>query len=169
MTIQTIRRTFIASGIALGAVAAAFSPAAFAASNAGDQSGSITTIETVAYTPATVFTITPNATMTDQSFGSVNVQSNSNTGWKLEVASTNGSFLKNGAIATIPYSLTVGGVSTNVSTAAAPVVAKNVAILTDAGSGGGNYPVLGTLTATDTNGKPAGTYVDTLTFTLTNQ
>jgi hypothetical protein len=169
MSIQTIRRAFIASGIALGAVAAVFSPAAFAATSAGEQAGSITSVETVLYTPAAVFTITPNLTMTDQSFGVVNVQSNSVTGWNLQVASTNGSTLNNGAIATIPYTLTVGGATTNVGTAATPVTAQSFAVLTNAATGGGNYSVLGTIAALDTNGKPSGTYTDTLTFTLTNQ
>ncbi len=169
MSFQTIRRTVIASGIALGAVAAAFSPAAFAATDNDTQSGSIAPIESVNYTPAGVLTIVPNTLQADTNFGSVNVQSNANGGWTLEVASTNGSILQNGSIADIAYTLKVAGNTVDVSAAGTPDIAKDVSVLTAAATGGANYAVLGSIAAADSNGKPHGTYSDTLTFTLTNK
>jgi hypothetical protein len=168
MSIQTILRTLIASGVVVGAVAA-LSPVAFAATDNDTQSGSITAIETVNYTAGGSLTIVPNTAQNDTNFGSVNVQSNANGGWILAVASTNGSILKNGAIADIAYTLKVDGAGVDVSTPATPITAKDVSVLTAAGTGGVNYPVLGTIAAADSNGKPAGTYSDTLTFTLTNK
>ncbi len=169
MSIKTILRTVIASGFVVGAVAA-LSPVAFAASSNGTQSGSITTIETVAYTAGPSLTIAPNTLQADQDFGSVQVQSNSNNGWTLAVASTNGSILKNGAIASIAYTLKVDGTAVDVSTAATNVnTSLNPGSLTAAAGTGNNYLVKGSIAATDSNGKPAGTYSDTLTFTLTNK
>lgn len=49
MSIQTVLRTLIASGFVVGAVTAAFSPAAFAASDNDTQQGTITAIENVNY------------------------------------------------------------------------------------------------------------------------
>lgn len=114
----------------------------------------------------------PNTLQTDEDFGSVNVQSNDNAGWTLEVASTNGSYLENASVtpvAQIPYSLKVGGTAVTVSTALAKATVKDVSVLTDAAAGGGDYAVKGTIAAADSNGRPAGTYQDTLTFTLTNK
>jgi hypothetical protein len=169
MSYQTILRTLIASGIVVGAVAA-LSPAAFAATDNATQSGSITAIETVDYVAGPSLTIVPNTLQADQNFGSVQVQSNSNNGWTLAVASTNGSVLKNGAIAAIAYTLKVDGAAVDVSTAATPVnTSLDPASLTAAAGTGNNYLVKGSIAAIDSNGKPAGTYSDTLTFTLTNK
>lgn len=173
MSIQTVLRSLIASGLVLGSVSSAFAPAAFAATDNDTQSGQILPIETVNYTAAPTFTITPDSLMTDQGFGSVNVQSNANAGWTLAVASTNGSLLQHTTIAGAPgqiaYTLKVDGTTVNVGTAAAVVTAKDVSALTCAATGGCNYTVQGTIAAAASNGKPAGTYSDVLTFTLTNK
>lgn len=169
MSIKAILRTIIASGLVVGAVAA-LSPAAFAVdTDGGNQSGEVPVIETVDYTPGGSLAIVPNTAQPDTNFGSVNVQSNANNGWTLAVASTNGSLLKNGAIASIAYTLKVGGAAVNVSTPAAPVTALSPTVLTAAADPGVDYPVLGSIAAADSNGKPSGTYSDTLTFTLTNK
>lgn len=170
MSIKTIRRTFIASSFVLGAVAAALSPAAFAATSNDTQSGSITAIENVTYAAGPSLTIVPNTAQNDQDFGSVQVQSNSNNGWTLAVASTNGSILKNGTIASIAYTLKVDGTAVDVSTATTPVnTSLNPTTLTAAAGTGNNYLVKGSIAAAASNGKAAGTYSDTLTFTLTNK
>lgn len=170
MSIKNILRNVIASGFVVGAFAA-LSPAVFAATSSDTQSGTVAPIGTVSYTAGPSLTITPNAEQIDTNFGSVNVQSNSNAGWTLEVASANGGVLKNTAVATatIPYSLKVGGTSVDVSAAGVPDTAKDVSVLTNAAAGGGNYAVQGTIAAADSNGRPSGTYQDTLTFTLTNK
>lgn len=172
MSIKSILRTVIASGFVVGAFAA-LSPAAFAADNisGGDVTGNITAIQHTAYTAATTATtIVPNTDQSNLDFGSVNVQSNANNGWTLAVASANGSSLKNGSIGTIAYALQVDGVPvTGLTTPAASVTAKDVSGLTASATGGANYAVTGAIAATASNGQPAGTYTDTLTFTLTNK
>lgn len=171
MSIKTILRNVIASGFVVGTFAA-LSPAAFAATSNDTQSGTVAPIGTVSYTAGPSLTITPNVDQTDTDFGSVNVQSNSNAGWTLEVASANGSMLKNTGVtpvATISYTLKVGGTSVDVSTAGTAVTAKDVSVLTDSADGGHDYAVQGTIAAAASDGRPSGTYEDTLTFTLTNK
>jgi hypothetical protein len=171
MSIRNFFRTLTASGLVLSS-ALAFSPLAFAATDSsGNQQGEMQPIESIGYTPSAKFNLTPGVVMTDQDFGSVNVRSNSNTGWKLEVASTKGGLLEHATLTgtTIAYTLKVAGTSVDVSTPAAKAEAKNVTALTCAATGGCNYTVLGSIAASASDGKPSGTYQDTLTFTLTNQ
>jgi Rieske Fe-S protein len=169
MSYQTILRTLIASGIVVGAVAA-LSPAAFAVGDNGIQSGNIANIETVDYTAGGTVTITPNAAQTNQDFGSVNVKSNSPTGWDLTVGSLNTSKLLNADTdEEIAYTLQIGAFSGAAGTVASPVSVRNETTLTCAADTGCAIPVKGSIPATESNGKSAGIYSDTLTFTLTNQ
>lgn len=179
MSIKTILRTVIASGFVVGTVAA-LSPAAFAVDNVsgGGVSGGIAPIEKVTFTSGSAVTVDPVSGMTASVLGSVKVQSNDYDGWKLQVKSANGAKLIDAvSTAQIIYSLGVGSYTPNVS-----VAATDVDVMTEPTSTGGANPrcaiadtaecaynVKGTITAGNAAGKPAGTYSDTLTFTLTNQ
>jgi hypothetical protein len=168
---QTARRILVATTLILGA-SATLSPLAFAASeNGGDQQGEMPAQETVAYTPATKFNFTAGTDMIGQSFGQVNVFSNSNAGWLLEVKSLQGGKLQHTTIGTanIGYALSVDGVAATVSTPDTYGNAKDVNTLTCAAVGGCNYNVTADILGVDSDGKPTGTYQDTITFRLTNK
>ncbi len=167
---QTTRRVLLASTLLLGA-GFGFSSSALAAENGSAQQGEMPIIETVTYSPATKFNFTANTAMTGQSFGTVNVQSNANAGWTLSVKSLKGAKLEHKTLTgtTIAYSLKVDGTGVDVSTADTYASAKDVSALTCAAAGGCDYNVTADITATESNGKPAGTYEDTITFKLVNK
>jgi len=167
---QSARRVVAATTLILGA-SAVLIPPALAGESGGNQQGEMPAIETVNYTPAAKFNFTPGTTMTGQSFGSVNVRSNSGAGWLLEVKSLEGSVLKHTSIttATIAYSLSVDSVATAVTTADTYVTAKDVSTLTCSVPAGCDYNVTADIAGTETESKPTGTYQDTITFKLTNK
>lgn len=167
---QTARRILLASTLVLG-VSANLTSGVLAAEDGGNQQGEVPIIETVDYVPASKFNFTPNTAMTGESFGTVNVQSNANGGWTLSVKSLKGANLENLTLTgtTIAYSLKVDNVSVDVSTPDTYAVAKDVSALTCSAAGGCTYNVTADITAAASNGKPAGTYQDTITFKLINK
>lgn len=167
---QTARRILLASTLVLG-VSAGLAPSVLALDEDGSpQQGEVLPIEVVTYTPASKFDITADTAVSGQSFGTVNVHSNANGGWTLSVKSLTGGVLKHtvDATKTITYSLKVDGTGVGVGTANSYAQAKAVTTLTCAATGGCDYPVTADITAAATNGKPAGTYEDTITFKLVN-
>ena len=126
-------------------------------------------LEVVQYTAGTPFTFNPVEGNPNQDFGTVNVQSESATGWRLQVRSLNHGGLKYATSNdTIPYTLTVDGASVDLSSGN-DVTAKTTATLTCNQPGVCTYPIQGTIGAGAIDGKPAGAYSDTLVFTLINQ
>lgn len=126
-------------------------------------------LELIQYTPGTPFTFNPITGNPNQDFGTVNVQSESATGWSLQVRSLNHGALKYTTSShTIPYMLTIDGASVDLSSGN-DVTAKTTATLTCNQPGGCNYPAQGTIGAGAIDGKPAGAYADTLIFTIINQ
>jgi hypothetical protein len=125
--------------------------------------------EVVSYTPGNSFNFNPVMGNPNESLGTVNVQSDSSTGWVLKVRSANqGAFKHLGSTYHIQYSLTVDGLSVDLSSGT-DAIAKSVNTTTCADPGGCNFPLQGTVSATEIDGKPAGRYTDTLIFTLINQ
>ncbi len=169
--IRQMTRRMVAVSMLLIGTGAALSPSVLAAENGGNQQGEMQAIETVAYTPAAKFNFTPGTAMTGQSFGNVNVRSNSNAGWTLDVKSLEGGKLKHLSIptATITYALSVDSVATAVTTPDTYVNAKDLNTLTCAAVGGCDYAVTADIAGADSDGKPTGTYQDTITFKLTNK
>lgn len=127
-----------------------------------------TALEAIQYTPGSSFVFNPEGNP-NQDFGTVHVQSDSSTGWSLQVRSLNHSALKSATSnSTINYTLTVDGASVDLA-AGNDATAKTTATLTCNQPGVCNYPVLGTINAGAIDGKPAGAYADTLIFTIINQ
>jgi len=125
--------------------------------------------EVVGYTPGNPFYFNPTVGNTNENFGNVNVQSDSSTGWILKVRSANQSALKHvGSNYRIQYSLTLDGLGVELSSGM-DAIAKSVNITTCLPPGGCNFPLQGTISVAEINGKPAGQYSDTLVFTLINQ
>jgi hypothetical protein len=130
---------------------------------------SASAIEAIDYTPGSSFSFNPIAGNPNQDFGSVNLQSDSSTGWILQVRSLNHSALKHSASNyTINYTLTVDGASVDLSSGN-NVMAKTTTTLTCNQPDVCRYPIQGTINAGAIDGKPAGAYSDTLIFTLLNQ
>lgn len=170
MSRNIARRILAASALVLGA-SASFSPAVMAAENGAAQQGEMPVVETVGYTPAAKFNFTPGTAMTSQSFGTVNVRSNANGGWLLEVKTLEQEKLAHSTLAgvSIAYSLKVDGVDIATTAANTYAQAKDTSTLTCAAVGGCDYNVTADIAVVDSNGKPAGTYQDTITFKLTNK
>ncbi len=130
---------------------------------------SMSALEAVDYAPGSSFAFNPTTGNLNQDFGMVNVQSDSSTGWILQVRSMNNSALKHAqSNATIHYTVTVDGTSVDLSTGN-DTTAKTTTTLTCNLPGVCNYPVQGTISAGEIDGKPAGSYADTLVFTIINQ
>lgn len=73
-------------------------------------------LEAVNYTPSSSFAFNPATGNSNQNFGTVKVQSDSSTGWILQVRSLNHSALKHSTSNhTINYTLTVDGASVDLS------------------------------------------------------
>lgn len=127
-------------------------------------------LEMVDYIPSNSFTLNLNAGNFNQDFGTVHIQSDSATGWVLLVRSTQDGALHHGAQpSTIPYTLTVDGIQVSSLVGSEDVTALTASTLTCPPPTGCTLPVRATALANDIAGKPAGSYSDTLVFTLINQ
>jgi len=125
---------------------------------------------TVDYTPSASFTLNPTSGNPNQDFGVVHVQSDSATGWVLRVRSLRGGVIKHETHpATVPYSLTVNGLQVGRLAGGNAVTVMTTTSLTCAAPTGCTFPVRATMMAGDVQGKPSGSYTDTLTFTLVEQ
>ncbi|QQE67581.1 hypothetical protein GFS31_42940 (plasmid) [Leptolyngbya sp. BL0902] len=125
---------------------------------------------TVDYTSPSSFTINPTSGNPNQDFGVVRVQSDSATGWVLRVRSLRGGVLKHESHpATVPYSLTVDGIQVGSLVGGNAVTVMTTTSLTCAAPTGCTFPVRATIMSGEAQGKPSGSYTDTLTFTLVEQ
>lgn len=122
------------------------------------------------YIPSSIFTLSLSAGNSNQDFGTVHIQSDSATGWVLMVRSAQGGSLYHGTYpSAVPYSLTVDGIQVSSLVGGADVTALTASTLTCPPPTGCTLPVRATALASDIAGKPAGSYSDTLVFTLINQ
>lgn len=129
---------------------------------------SVNALDVVSYTPGKPFRFNPISGNPNQDFGTVTIQSDNPTGWVLRVRSNNqGAFRHSGSVYTIQYSLTVDGTVVDLSDAEATAKVSTTSLCYE--PGGCSYSLQGTMTAAEIDGKPAGSYTDTLTFTLINQ
>lgn len=125
---------------------------------------------TVDFIPASSFTLNGTSGNPNQDFGVVHVQSDSATGWVLRVRSLRGGVIKHETHpATVPYSLTVNGLQVGRLAGGNAVTVMTTTSLTCAAPTGCTFPVRATMMAGDVQGKPSGSYTDTLTFTLVEQ
>lgn len=122
----------------------------------------------VDYTPSTTFTLNPSAGNLNQDLGVVQVQSDSPNGWILKVRSTERGTLRHVTHpSAVPYTLIIDGVQVSSLTSGEDVTALTKSALTcDTGC---TLSVQATMLASDIDGKPSGSYSDTLVFTLVNQ
>lgn len=168
----TVSRFLIASGLLLG-TSAVLAPVAIAATDNGVVSGTVDAINNVTYTPPAGFTLNPTTGNTDQSFGSVVIQDNSNAGWTLTVDSANSSNLNHATYGNIAYTgLEANGpgvtnLALDVSSAAATI--RDVSALTCADAAGCTYTLTADIASGAIDSMAAGVYTDTLTFTLTSK
>ena len=126
-------------------------------------------VEIVESTASSTFTLNVDAGNLNQDFGTVHIQSDS-AGWILLVRSTQGSTLSHSNHpSAVPYTLTVDGIQVNSLTGGNDVVALTTSTLSCPPPVGCTLPVRATILASDTDGKPSGSYSDTLVFTLINQ
>lgn len=124
----------------------------------------------VQYTPSQTFTLNVATGNSQQDFGSVHIQSDSPNGWILRVRSTQSGALSHGTHSyTIPYALTVDGELISNLSSGNDITVRTTSTLTCDAPSGCNLPVQVTLVASDIQGRPAGSYSDTLVFTLINQ
>lgn len=127
-------------------------------------------LDIVDYTPSTSFTLNLSAGNPNQDFGTVHIQSDSATGWVLLVRSTQGGNLSHGNHpSAVPYTLTIDGIQVSSLAGGDDVTALTTSTLTCPPPTGCTLPVRATVLASDIAGKPAGSYSDTLIFTLINQ
>lgn len=125
---------------------------------------------TVDFIPASSLTLNGTSGNPNQDFGVVYVQSDSATGWVLRVRSLRGGVIKHETHpATVPYSLTVNGLQVGRLAGGNAVTVMTTTSLTCAAPTGCTFPVRATMMAGDVQGKPSGSYTDTLTFTLVEQ
>lgn len=127
-------------------------------------------LETVQYTPGSAFTINLTSGNPNQDFGVVHLQSDSPRGWVLRVRSLQQGMLKHEAdLGGIAYSLTVNGIQVDSLAGGNEVTVTTTTGLTCAPPTGCTFLVQATLLPGDLQGRPSGSYSDTLVFTLVNQ
>lgn len=126
-------------------------------------------VEIVDYTASSTFTLDPSVGNPNQDLGMVHIQSDSATGWVLLVRSTQGGKLSHSTHpSAVAYSLTIDGIPVGSLAGGGDVTVRNTSTLTCPPSTGCNLLVRATALASDIAGKPAGSYSDTLVFTLNN-
>ena len=175
MSVKTFRNTLIASSLLIGA-SLLVGPAALAAGDTGEVTGTVAAVNAITFTPATGTAITGGAAVPAYPMGTLDVQDNAAAGWTLEVQSLNGGQLVNTVTPTdvIAYTqLTTANVGASAATPVDFALAATDYPLHDsafdaavaAGVTGVN------VTADIAAGQfiPVGTYADTLTFTLTSK
>lgn len=177
------RNTLIASTLLVGA-SLLVGPAAMAANDPvsvddGDTvSATVELINVVTFTPEPApTTLKPEEALSNVSLslGSVTLRNNSAGGWELKVASANNGTL-NSAVGGTTYELPYGAITLAAATGvtpSTPVAATTAGAVLATGVfstavAGGTDPIAVTATITSAaTTVPAGSYTDTLTFTLT--
>ncbi|MEA5448721.1 hypothetical protein VB780_09100 [Leptolyngbya sp. CCNP1308] len=127
-------------------------------------------LEIIDYTPSSSFTLSLSAGNPNQDFGTVHIQSDSANGWVLRVRSIQRGKLSHSTHpSAVPYTLTVDGLQVSSLASGDDVQVQTASTLTCPPPTGCTLPVRATALASDIAGKPAGSYSDTLVFTLINQ
>lgn len=127
-------------------------------------------LETIQYTPGSSFTINLTSGNPNQDFGVVHLQSDSPMGWVLRVRSLQQGMLKHEAdMGGIAYSLTVNDIPVDSLAGGNEVNVITTTGLTCDQPTGCSYPVRATILSGGLQGRPSGSYSDTLVFTLINQ
>lgn len=123
--------------------------------------GNVPEILNISVTPESVAAnLALDTTQTDVKVATVNEMSNSNTGYKVTVESTNkGKLVRTNGTEEFAYNLKYHGSSLNL---AAPVVISNTAVAAVAV----NKDVTISYTGIEARNLVAGDYVDTITFTI---
>jgi hypothetical protein len=184
MFAKTFRNTLIASSLLVSASLLA-GPAAMAEDPepvGGPVSGVIAAISTISFDPPeSAAALTRGDSNVSFPMGTLDITNNNPDGWKLDVASATGGVLRfthNEVDYEIPYqNLTVGAIPGGTIAAFTPTAgatATTTIPLVDAtrhddvATGVTGVPVSATLANVVTT-LPAGTYTDTITFTLTSK
>ncbi len=127
-------------------------------------------LDIIDYTPSTSFALILSTGNPNQDLGTVHIQSDSATGWVLLVRSTQGGNLShNTHPSAVPYTLTIDGIQVSSLAGSNDVTVLTTSTLTCPPPIGCTLPVRATALASNITGKPAGSYTDTLIFTLINQ
>ncbi|MGG6241888.1 hypothetical protein ACQ4N7_24975 [Nodosilinea sp. AN01ver1] len=124
----------------------------------------------VTYTTSATFTLDPSGNP-NQDFGTVHIQPVSANGWELRVRSTEGGALRHGDhLSTVPYILIVGNTQVGSLASRNDITVLDGSILSCPPLlGGCTLPVRAIISTDDIARKPAGSYSDTLTFTVVDK
>ncbi len=121
------------------------------------------------YHPGNPFNFDPVAGNPNQDFGVVHVESDSDSGWSLQIRSQGHGEMHHSSIgAGIRYDLEIDGHTINNLSSGDDVTVLFTSRLTCPSPGGCDYAVRGRILADEIDGKPSGNYSDQLIFTLTN-
>ncbi|MBW4483710.1 MAG: hypothetical protein KME14_14305 [Tildeniella torsiva UHER 1998/13D] len=169
MFAQTFRNTLVASSLLIGASLLA-GPAALAQSSDG-VSGDVQAVNTVTFTGAENTSITGGTGQSAYTIGTLAIQSNDPDGWELDVKSANGGELVNGS-----YDITYNDLTTAAITGATINLVDVDTADTDEEVIDAIYDIdvanaVSVSVTANLVGEyvPAGTYSDTLTFTITGK
>lgn len=174
MFAKTFRNTLVASSLLIGASLLA-GPAALAATDNGEVTGTVAAVNTITFNPTTGTAITGGAAVPAYPMGTLDLQDNAAAGWTLNVQSLNGGQLRKVGSPTdlITYTqLKTGNIgsstsaSVDLATAATNEQLHNS--LYDPAVAAGVTGVAVTADIAVGQFVPVGTYADTLTFTLTS-
>lgn len=123
--------------------------------------------DVVQYHPGSPFRLDPNPGNNTHDFGTIHIESDNSSGWTLQVQSSNeGTLSHSSAQASIPYILQIDGNTVNNLSSGHSVTVQSASRLTCSPPDGCDYQVEGFISSNDIDGKPSGSYSDTLIFTL---
>lgn len=168
MFAKTFRNALVASSLLIGASLLA-GPAAMAQ----EVSGTVAPISSATFTGTTGTAIVAGTAVSAYPMGSLAIQNNAPAGWTLTVASANGGKLNFGANSITYTALTTAAIAGATITPATMTVAATAATVIDAAYNAdvadGVTGVAVTAAIAANQIVPAGTYSDTLTFTLASK
>ena len=176
MFAKTFRNSLLASSLLIGA-SLLVGPAAMAEPSGGEVSGTVAPISTVTFTPTTETAITAGDAVAAYPMGTLAIQNNSNAGWTLDVRSANGGELRN-VVGETTYKIEYtnltsapvdGATITPVTFASAITDIELIDAVYDNAVAAGVSNVAVTAAIAADQHVPAGTYTDTVTFTLTSK
>lgn len=172
MFAKTFRNSLVASSLLIGASLLA-GPAMAQVSDGDVVSGDVTPINAITFVGTTGTTITGGAAVAAYPMGSLTLQNNAGAGWTLDVASANGGelqYLTNSITYTDLTTAAIAGATVtpvDLATAATDEEVIDAAYNIDVADGVTGVAVTAAIAAGQY--VPAGTYSDTLTFTLTSK
>ncbi|WP_156119719.1 hypothetical protein [Leptolyngbya sp. KIOST-1] len=124
----------------------------------------------VTYTASATFTLNPSAGNPNQDFGTVHIQPVSATGWVLRVRSTQGGALRHSSHpSTVSYTLFVNGTQVGSLASGSDTAVLTGSVLSCPPLIGCTLAVRATISTDNIARVPAGSYSDTLVFTLAEQ